>query len=121
PTIQRRLRYNPSRCIGIPRASKAGGSGASAFGLNRGQGIEIESASHLVAGLFLIFCSAFLTIVVLTPIAEAVYLLPSMGWVYQTAPDITSIFVSAILGCTLLPLSILVRLSRRRRSNKAVR
>jgi hypothetical protein len=39
---------------------------------------DSERTSHLVAGLLLIFGSACLTIVVLTHIAEAFHILPSM-------------------------------------------
>jgi hypothetical protein len=90
-----------------------------AFGLNSDDEPPLSVlTSQLVAGLLLIFGSACLIIVVLTHVAEAFHILPSMGWGLPNSAGHYLNLVSAILGCTLLPLGIL---SRRRRSNKAVR
>ena len=46
-------------------------------------------------------------VVVLTHVAEAFKLLPIMGWGLPTSPGHYLDLISAVLGCTLLPLGFL--------------
>ncbi len=48
-----------------------------------------------------------LVVVVLTHVAETLELFPEMGWGLPTSPGHYLDLVSAILGCTLLPLGFL--------------
>jgi hypothetical protein len=48
-----------------------------------------------------------LVVVVLTHVAETLELFPNMGWGLPTSPGHYLDLVSAILGCTLLPLGFL--------------
>jgi hypothetical protein len=54
-----------------------------------------------------LFGLACLGIVVLTHVAETAHLLPSMGWGRPDSAGHYIDLVSAILGCTLLPLGLL--------------
>jgi len=51
--------------------------------------------------------AACLVIVVLTHVAETLHLFPGMGWGQPNSPGHYLDLVSAILGCTLLPLGLL--------------
>jgi len=48
-----------------------------------------------------------LVVVVLTHVAEAFKLFPIMGWGLPTSPGHYLDLISAVLGCTLLPLGFL--------------
>jgi uncharacterized membrane protein len=48
-----------------------------------------------------------LVVVVLTHVAETFKLFPSMGWGLPTSPGHYLDLISAVLGCTLLPLGFL--------------
>jgi hypothetical protein len=48
-----------------------------------------------------------LVVVVLTHVAEAFKLFPTMGWGLPTSPGHYLDLISAVLGCTLLPLGFL--------------
>jgi hypothetical protein len=60
---------------------------------------------------------ACLIIVVLTHVAEAFHLFPSMGWGQPTSIGHYVDLASAILGCTLLPLGFLGNFMQRKNSN----
>jgi formate hydrogenlyase subunit 3/multisubunit Na+/H+ antiporter MnhD subunit len=66
---------------------------------------RLKMAATLVGGIGLI-C---LVIVVLTHVAEALHIFPSMGWGLPNSPGHYLDFVSAILGVTLIPLAFLIR------------
>jgi hypothetical protein len=51
--------------------------------------------------------TACLVVVVLTHVAETLELFPEMGWGLPTSPGHYLDLVSAILGCTLLPLGFI--------------
>jgi len=71
--------------------------------------------------LLQLFGLACLIIVVLTHIAEAFHLFPSMGWGLPNSAGHYLDFVSAILGCILLPLGFLANvLTRRKNSTEAL-
>jgi hypothetical protein len=53
-------------------------------------------------------------VVVLTHVAEALHIFPSMGWGLPDSAGHYLDLVSAILGCVLLALGLLMALSRRR-------
>jgi hypothetical protein len=63
------------------------------------------------------FGAACLIIVVLTHVAETLHLFPGMGWGQPNSPGHYLDLVSAILGCTLLPLGLLGALIQRKNSN----
>ena len=60
-----------------------------------------------VCRLLQLFCLACLIIVVLTHVAEAFHLFRTMGWGRPTSAGHYVDLISAILGCTPLPLGIL--------------
>jgi hypothetical protein len=65
-----------------------------------------------------VFGAACLIVVVLTHVAETYRLLPGMGWGLPNNPGHYLDLVSAVLGCTLLPLGLIGNaLSRRKNSN----
>ena len=66
------------------------------------------------ARVLLLLGSACLVVVVLTHVAEACHIFPSMGWVLPDSPEHYLDLVSAILGCALLPLGFLIALLRRK-------
>jgi hypothetical protein len=63
-----------------------------------------------------LFGAACLGVVVLTHIAERFELFPSMGWGLPNSAGHYLDLVSAILGCTLLPLGIIGSLLMRRKA-----
>jgi len=56
-----------------------------------------------------------LIIVVLTHVAEAFHIFPSMGWGQPSSVGHYTDLVSAILGCVLLPLGFLIGIVNRRK------
>ena len=58
-----------------------------------------------------------LVVVVLTHVAEAFKLFPVMGWGLPTSPGHYLDLISAVLGCTLLPLGFLGNLLARRENS----
>jgi hypothetical protein len=69
-----------------------------------------------VLRLLKLFGLACLIIVVLTHVAEAFHLFPTMGWGQPTSAGHYVDLVSAILGCTLLPLGFLGNALMRRKN-----
>jgi hypothetical protein len=68
--------------------------------------------------LLQIFGAACLVVAILTHVAERFDLFPGMGWGLPHSPGHYLDLVSAILGCTLLPLGLLGNaLMRRKNSN----
>ena len=62
--------------------------------------------------------TACLITVILTHVAETFQILPGMGWGLPSSPGHYLDLVSAIIGCTLLPLGSLGHvLTRRRNTN----
>jgi hypothetical protein len=60
--------------------------------------------------------SACLIIVVLTHVAESFHIFPAMGWGLPNSAGHYLDLVSAILGCTFLPLGFLaIALTRRKK------
>jgi hypothetical protein len=66
------------------------------------------------AGVLLLLGSACLIVVVLTHVAEALHIFPSMGWGLPDSPGHYLDLVGAILGSALLPLGFLIALFRRK-------
>jgi hypothetical protein len=66
------------------------------------------------AAVLLLLGSAGLIVVVLTHVAEALHIFPSMGWGLPDSAGHYLDLVSAFLGCALLALGLLMALSRRR-------
>jgi hypothetical protein len=64
----------------------------------------------------LLFGSACLIMVVLTHVAEAFHILPSMGWGLPNSAGHYLDLVSATLGCTLLLLGFFVTALKRHKS-----
>ena len=64
----------------------------------------------------LLFGSACLIIVVLTHVAEAFHILPSMGWGLPNSAGHFLDLVSAALGCTLLLLGFFVSALKRHKN-----
>jgi hypothetical protein len=60
---------------------------------------------------------ACLAIVVLTHVAEAFHLFPTMGWGQPNSAGHYVDLVSAILACTLLPLGLIGSAFRRRKNS----
>jgi hypothetical protein len=67
------------------------------------------------AGVLLLFGSASLIVVVLTHVAEALHIFPSMGWGLPDSAGHYLDLVSAILGSALLLLGFLIALFRRKK------
>ena len=67
------------------------------------------------AAVPLLFGSACFIVVVLTHVAEALHIFPSMGWGLPDSAGHYLDLVSAILGCALLPAGSLIALSRRKK------
>ena len=59
-----------------------------------------------------------LVVVVFAHVAETLELFPEMGWGLPTSPGHYLDLVSAILGCTLLPLGFLGNAIVRRKNSK---
>ncbi len=57
-----------------------------------------------IGRILLLLGSGFLILVVLTHIAEAFHIFPAMGWGLPNSAGHYLDLVSAILGCTFLPL-----------------
>lgn len=68
--------------------------------------------------LLQLFGLACLIIVVLTHVAEAFHLFLTMGWGQPTSARHYVDLISAILGCTLLPLGFLGNALMRRKNSK---
>jgi len=66
------------------------------------------------AAVLLLLGSAGLIVVVLTHVAEALQIFPSMGWGLPDSAGHYLDLVSAFLGCALLALGLLMALSPRR-------
>lgn len=70
-----------------------------------------------LAWLLLLCCSGCLIIVVLTHVAEAFHIFPTMGWGLPNSAGHYLDLVSAIIGCTLLSLGFLaITLNRHKNS-----
>jgi hypothetical protein len=66
-----------------------------------------------VAAVLMLLGSGSLIVVVLTHVAEALHIFPSMGWGLPHSAGHYLDLVSAILGCALLSLAFLIALRRR--------
>jgi hypothetical protein len=65
-----------------------------------------------------LFGLACMVVVVLTHVAEAFHLFPTMGWGQPTSVGHYIDLVSAVLGCILLPVGFLGNALVRRRNSK---
>jgi hypothetical protein len=72
---------------------------------------------NTVSRLLQLFGLACLAIVVLTHIAERLNVFPSMGWGLPNSRGHYLDLVSAILGCALLLMSLLLRVAARKRGH----
>ena len=71
-----------------------------------------------IGRILLLLGSGFLILVVLTHIAEAFHIFPAMGWGLPNSAGHYLDLVSAILGCTFLPLGFLAIVLTRRKNSK---
>jgi hypothetical protein len=69
---------------------------------------------NAVSRLLRFFGLACLAMVVLTHIAEKLHVLPNMGWGLPDSPGHYLDLVSAILGCTLLLIGLVLGVAARK-------
>jgi hypothetical protein len=78
-----------------------------------------KTGAELAVPLLLLFGSTCLIVVVLTHVAEALHIFPSMGWGLPDSAGHYLDLVSAVLGSVLLSLGFLAKTLSRRRSHRA--
>jgi hypothetical protein len=84
--------------------------------MGRSQGRSMNKPG--AAAALLLIGSVCLIVVVLTHAAEAFHIFPSMGWGLPDSAGHYVDLVSAILGCALLPLGLLIALAQKTRRRR---
>jgi hypothetical protein len=77
-----------------------------------------KTGVELATRLLLLFGSTCLIVVVLTHVAEALHIFPSMGWGMPDSAGHYLDLMSAVLGTVLLSLGFLVNILSRRSSHR---